>query len=83
MEIKQLLFLAVRIFGTALVTWLASTGKISEDAATNVIVGVAAALIAAIWSLFNKMRAAKKVEVALDLPAGSSKAKLKSEMKTK
>lgn len=83
MEIKQLLFLAVRIFGTAAVTWLAATGKISEDAATNVIVGVLAALIAAIWSLFNKMRAAKKVEVALELPGGSSKAKLDEVLKKK
>lgn len=83
MDIKQLLFLAVRLLGSAAVTWLAATGQISEDQATNVIVGVLAVVIAMVWSIFNKLRYGKKIDVALDLPAGSSKKTLDKEMKLK
>ena len=80
MEIKQIIFLIVRLFGATLVTWLAATGNISTDQATNVIVGVAAFLVALIWSVANKVWFVKKIDTALQMPAHSSREDLKDKM---
>jgi hypothetical protein len=77
MDLKQYIFAAVRMFGTVAVVWLAAKAQISETEATNVIVAVVTVAIGLIWSFVNKWRNGEKVEVALELPAGSSKEKLK------
>lgn len=77
MDLKQMLFLLVRIGGSSLVAWLAAHGQISSDQATNVIVAVAVALINVIWSIANKVRYGTKIDTALELPAGTSRYKLK------
>lgn len=75
--IKQIVFSLIRTFGSPLIVWLATTGKISESEAASTVIAIASVLIAIVWSIFNKVRAETKVETALELPAGSSKDKLR------
>lgn len=58
------------------VAYLAATGFISESEATNLVVAVVAIAVSVVWGLGNKYIWNRKVETALELPAGSSKEKL-------
>jgi hypothetical protein len=80
MTLKQIIFLLLRLWGTAAVAWIAAHGGISEDQATSLIVTIIVTVLATVWSMANKWWFHQKIETALELPAGSSLERLKSEM---
>ena len=75
--LKQALLQLIRWVAAPAIAWLAQASGVTEDTASAVLVGAAAGGIMFLWGLANKWRAEKKVEVALELPAGSSKETLK------
>lgn len=81
--LKQIVFSLIRTFATPVAIWIASTAQVTQDAAMNVLIVGATLLLTVIWSVFNKVRAEKKIETALELPAGSSKSTLKDVVASK
>lgn len=75
--LKQGLFTLIRYFGPPIIGWMTLKLGITEDQATAVLVGLGTYAISMIWALFNKVHYERKVNTALDLPAATSKDKLK------
>lgn len=74
--IREYLTTILRNLLGPVVAYLAATGYISESEATNLVVAVVAIAISVVWGLGNKYVWKQKVDTALELPAGSSPAKL-------
>ena len=68
----------IRMAGAGVIAWLISKGYLTEESAATSVVIVAGALAVLISSLIGKIWTNKKVEAALQLPAGSSKTTLKN-----
>lgn len=62
-----------------LVTW----GVIKQDDVTAIVAGLTALAIGLLTMAYNKWHEKKKVETALELPAGASQEQLKKEMNLK
>lgn len=70
------------VLGSAL-TYAIAKGYLTAESAEQLVFIIAGVLVVLGTSLFSKIRADKKVEVALTLPAGSSKAKLEDVIASK
>lgn len=75
--IKNYIASLLRNLATPIIVWLAATGYVSSEAATNLIVAAIAVVISVAWGLINKYVLNRKIDAALTLPAGSSRNKLK------
>lgn len=73
----------VRHILTFVGTWLVTTGLLTEEQSGNLVLGLAALIISLVSMLISKYWQEKKVEVALEMPANSSKEKLAQELKLK
>lgn len=71
----------LRTLAGPVIVWLVAKGYVTESQATEFIVAGIAVLVGVVWSLGNKYLWGKKVEKALELPAGSSKATLNDILK--
>lgn len=67
----------IRAVGTPVIVWLTAHGYLTESETASAVLIVATLLVNIVWSFANKFIFNKKVEIALDLPAGSSQEKLK------
>jgi len=81
--IKGYLAGVLRIVLGSAITWAIAKGYLTTESAEQVIVIVAGVLVVLGMSLFSKIRANNKVEVALELPANSSKSRLEDVLKNK
>lgn len=72
--IKRLLGVAVRRGLDALGTLLIARGLATDVEWTTLAASLTPILVSLLWSLYEKAQADKKLEVALDLPAGATKA---------
>ena len=63
--------------------YLVSAGLVSDGQVQQIIGGLAVFLVAVIWGIINKYVWKKQVDTALELPAGSSVAKLQDVLKNK
>ncbi len=79
--LKRILASGVRAGLAALTGWLVAHGYASSDEAASFAADVAPALVALLWSAYEATQVNKRIEVALNMPAGSSKAKLDQVMK--
>lgn len=75
--LKQALFQIIRWFAGPIIGWLSLQSGVTEEQTTAVLVGAAVGAVMFVWGLANKWRAEKKVEVALELPQGTSRERLK------
>jgi hypothetical protein len=75
--IKQAIFAFVRIFGGPIIAGISLKIGATESETTAVVVGALTAGILYIWSLFNKARYEKKIDIALDLPSSATRSTLK------
>lgn len=77
---------AVRNLAVVALTWLVSRKVIDADTGSQLLALAPTVIAAVLWSLIEKYIFAKrnlgKVQTALGLPAGSSMADLKAELKT-
>lgn len=80
--LAQALGAIIRHFLTILAGYLVGKGIWSPDQAGQYVEAAAAALVAALvalaWSLWSKYKGRQKLLTALDLPAGSSEAQVKT-----
>lgn len=70
------------VLGSAL-TYAIAKGYLTDESAGQLVLIIAGALVVLGTSLFSKIRADNKVQVALELPANSSKAKLEDVIASK
>lgn len=71
----------LRTLAAPAVVWLVAKGYVTESEATAFIVAGITVGLGVVWSLGNKYIWGKKVEKALELPAGSSTSTLKDVLK--
>ena len=76
-QIREYVTSLIRTLLTPIIGWLAVNGYISESQSTQLAVIVASIVVTYGWSALNKYLWKRKVETALELPAGSSVEKLK------
>lgn len=81
--IKAVLAGLIRTLLTPLAAFLVSQGYLGDSDAVNLIAILASLVVAVAWSVINKLVTAKTVDVALELPGGSSKETLKDVMASK
>ena len=81
--IKGIIAGFIRTLLTPVIAYLAANGYLGESDATKLVAIIASLVVAVVWSVFSKLLANKKVEVALELPGGSSKSKLEDVLKGK
>jgi len=70
------------VLGSAL-TWAIAKGYLTDESAGQLILIIAGVLVVLGTSLFSKLRAEAKVDTALELPGGSSRATLKDVLANK
>lgn len=73
----------VRTLLAPAVIYLVANGYLPESDAVKFIAIAASLAVTAVWSLISKLLARKKVETALELPAGSSISKLNDVLESK
>ena len=78
--LRRLAVTAVRHGLNALGVYLISKGYTTEADWTSIAIDVSPILVALVWSILEKSNGAKKVDVALALPAGSTHDDLKDAM---
>lgn len=81
--IKNAIAGVIRTLLTPVVTYLVANGYLGDSEAVQLTAILASLAVAVFWSVISKLLAAKQVEVALELPANSSKETLKDVLKTK
>lgn len=74
--IREYLTTILRNLATPLIAYLAATGYISDDQATNLIVAAIAVAISVVWGMANKYLWKRTAQEALRLPSTNSPAKL-------
>lgn len=79
--LKRLLASGVRAGLAALTGWLVAHGYASESEAAGLATDLAPVLVALLWSAWEATQINKRIEVALHMPAGSSKDALEKVMK--
>lgn len=75
--IKNIVAGLLRTILTPLTAFLVSQGYLGDSEAVQLTAILASLIVAVAWSVISKLIAAKEVEVALELPGGSSKETLK------
>lgn len=75
--IKNAVAGVIRTLLTPVVAYLVSQGYLGDSEAVQLTAILASLVVAVLWSVISKLIAAKEVEVALELPANSSKETLK------
>ncbi len=81
--IKNAIAGVIRTLLTPVVAYLVSQGYLGDSEAVQLTAILASLIVAVAWSVISKLLAAKEIEVALELPGGSSKETLKDVLKTK
>ncbi len=79
--LKRILASGVRAGLAALTGWLVAHGYASESEAASLATELAPVLVALLWSAWEATKVNKRIEVALNMPAGSSKDSLDKVMK--
>lgn len=75
--IREYLTAILRNVATPLIAYLAASGYISENEATNLVVAVIAIVVSLVWSLANKYLWKQTAKEALQHPPTSSDVVLK------
>jgi len=81
--LKTIIAGLLRTLITPLTAYLVSQGYLGDSEAVNLTAILASLIVAVAWSVISKLVAAKTVEVALELPANSSKETLKDVLASK
>ncbi len=81
--IKNAIAGVIRTLLTPVVTYLVANGYLGDSQAVQLTAILASLAVAVLWSVVSKLLAAKQVEVALELPANSSKETLKDVLASK
>jgi hypothetical protein len=79
--LKRILASGVRAGLAALTGWLVAHGYATESEAAGLAADLAPVILALLWSAWEASRVNKRIEVALQMPAGSTKASLDKVMK--
>jgi hypothetical protein len=74
--IRNYIATLLRNLAAPIIVYLAGTGWISTDEATNFIVAGITIAIAVVWGVLNKYVFNRTIDKALELPAGSSRDRL-------
>lgn len=81
--IKNAIAGVIRTLLTPVVTYLVANGYLGDSQAVQLTAILASLAVAVLWSVVSKLLAAKQVEVALELPGGTSKETLKDVLASK
>ena len=73
---KHLIYGLLRLALSGVGSWLLAHG-VTAGQWEQILLAVAALLAALVWSLLNKINFSKKIQQALDLPAGSPPSAIK------
>jgi hypothetical protein len=79
--LKRLLKSGVRAGLVALGSWLVTHGYASDQEAATLVTDLLPIVFALVWSAYEAAHVEKKIEVALQMPAGSSRESLSKVMK--
>jgi phage-related minor tail protein len=79
--LRRLLTSGVRAALVALGGWLVAREYATEAEATELVASMLPVLVSLLWSWYEGLQVNKRIEVALQMPAGSSKASLDKVMK--
>jgi phage-related minor tail protein len=79
--LRRLLTSGVRAALVAAGGWLVAREYATEAEVTEMVAGMLPVLVSLLWSWYEGMQVNKRIETALNMPAGSSKEKLDRAMK--
>lgn len=79
--LRRLLTSGVRAALVAAGSWLVAREYATEAEVTELIASALPVLVSLLWSAYEGLKVNKRIEVALQMPAGSSKASLDRVMK--
>lgn len=74
--LRQMIASFIRTFAAPVVGWLTLRLGLAEDVVVAFVAAAITAVVMYVWSYFDKRKTEQIIEVALEMPANSSKSKL-------
>jgi len=79
--VKLYVAAAVRHLLSSVLVWLIAKGFITEAQGEQIIAAIALTIVTIAWSLINKYLLNRKIDTALELPAGASREQLEGQVR--